>query len=58
MATALKRDKKQIVKSRKTVDAKRKALVESLCGSLSWVDCSVDQYLREKREEVERENRR
>lgn len=36
--------------------AKRKALVKSLRGSLSWVDYSVEQYLREKYAEVEREN--
>jgi hypothetical protein len=35
---------------------KKKALIDSLCGSLAWVDYSVDEYLREKREEVKREN--
>ena len=37
--------------------AERKALVRSLRGSLSWVDYSVDQFIAEKRAEVEQENR-
>lgn len=36
--------------------AEKRALIDSLCGSLSWVDYSVDEYLWEKREEVKREN--
>lgn len=43
-------------KPRTDAQTEKKALIDSLCGSLSWVDYSVDEYLREKREEVEREN--
>lgn len=43
-------------KSRVKSVAEKKALIDSLCGSLAWVDYSVAEYLREKREEVKREN--
>lgn len=43
-------------KPKSNSQAEKRALIDSLCGSLSWVDYSVDEYLREKREEVKREN--
>lgn len=33
-----------------------KDIVEAAYGCLSWVDYSVDEYLREKRAEAEQEN--
>ena len=35
----------------------RRALLDASFGSLSWVNYSVDEYLAEKRSEVDRENR-
>ena len=35
----------------------RKEMVEAFRGSMSWVNYSVDEFIAEKRAEVERENR-
>ncbi len=35
----------------------RKTAISAARGSLAWVDYSVDDFLRDKREEVDRENR-
>ncbi len=57
MTIAVERDRKKSPKKPGAASlAEKKALIDSLCGSLSWVDYSVDEYLREKREEIRREN--
>lgn len=65
MTTTVKRGKSKTVKPKSKssddiaakLQRERKALIKSLRGSLSWIDYSVDQYLREKWEETDRENR-
>lgn len=57
MTTMSKRKKKGDKAPVDAARAARKAALAAARGSLAWVDYSVDDFLREKREEVERENR-
>lgn len=58
--TTMSKHKKKIGKSISdfAADEKeaRRAALAAARGALAWVDYSVDDFLREKREEVDREN--
>lgn len=56
MTTAIKRKKTPKPKVKLTHDAERKALVDSLCGSMPDLKISVDVYLKEKYAETDAEN--
>lgn len=60
MTTATKRKKAPKPKNaaKPTADARQKALVKSLRGSMSWLNITVDEYLREKHAETDAENNR
>jgi hypothetical protein len=56
MTTLIKRNNKR---EKKPVDSDRearRAAIAAARGSLAWVNYSVDDFLRDKRKEVDREN--
>lgn len=58
MLATTKRKKAKAPKKKSTPKADFKALVSSLRGSMSWLDITVDEYLREKYAETDAENGR
>lgn len=56
MTTTTKSKKASRPKAGPKVSAERKALVDSLFGSMSWMKLTVDDYLREKHAETDAEN--
>ena len=56
MTTATKNKKASRAKAKTKASAERKALVDSLYGSMSWMKLTVDEYLREKHAETDAEN--
>lgn len=56
MTTTAKRKKASSAQKKQMLDAERKALVESLYGSMSWMKYGVNEYLKEKQAEIDAEN--
>lgn len=56
MATATKRKKNQKTKEKSIPNADFRALVDFLYGSMSWLNVTVDDYLREKHYETDAEH--
>lgn len=55
MTTTTKGKRASPLKARKKASAERKALVDSIYGSMSWMKLTVDDYLRDKHAETDAE---